>query len=65
MSNTPGYRMECPVWYRHTFTIVPGGIEVKCKSCRGGAAHFYSREELEQKWEALEKQRQETPTKVS
>ena len=44
--------IRCPEYESPLFAIVDGGIEVKCRSCRGGLHHF-SRAFLERIWQAL------------
>jgi hypothetical protein len=45
-------RIECPIWHSPLFYIVPGGLEIRCKSCRK-AIHTFSREKLESMWDEL------------
>ena len=50
---SPRTRVECPVWHSPAFFPVPGGIEWRCKSCRG-VIHFISREKIERAWNEME-----------
>ena len=43
----------CSTWKSTLLRIVPDGVEVRCKSCRG-AIHHISRERLEREWAALQ-----------
>lgn len=53
MSDTsPRVRIECPIWHSPIIHIVPTGIEIRCKSCRG-VVHHISRERIEQTWQEL------------
>jgi hypothetical protein len=45
-------RVECPIWHSPLFFVVPDGLEVRCKSCRG-VLHHFSREKLEKKWSEI------------
>lgn len=49
----------CSIWRNTLFRIVPDGLEVRCKSCRG-AIHHISRARIEQTWSEL-KQSVTTP----
>lgn len=42
----------CPTWHRPLFSIVPNGVEVRCRSCK--EVHFIARSHLEQAWNDLE-----------
>ena len=42
-------RIECTTWHSPLFFVVPDGIEVRCRSCRGFVHHF-KRTELERIW---------------
>ena len=46
--------IACAIWRSPLLHIVRGGVEVKCKSCRGDI-HFYSKERFLQEWEELER----------
>lgn len=52
-ATAPQHRVECPVWRRPLYAFVRGGIVCKCRSCKD-TAHFTSKEEALQIWEALE-----------
>jgi hypothetical protein len=49
----------CPMWHRPLLSIVPEGIEIRCRSCK--QVHFIARSHLEQAWNDLESV--ERPTK--
>lgn len=42
----------CPMWHRPLLSVVPEGIEVRCRSCK--QTHFIARSHLEQAWNDLE-----------
>ena len=54
---SPCIRSVCPKWRSPLFRVVHDGIEIKCKSCRGGVHHI-TRESLEQAWAELAKAQQ-------
>jgi hypothetical protein len=42
----------CPTWHRPLLSIVPNGIEIRCRSCK--QVHFIARSHLENAWNDLE-----------
>ncbi len=46
--SSPHLRVECPVWHRPLFRIVPGGLEIHCRSCN--TIHAISQSKLEKVW---------------
>ena len=42
----------CPTWHRPLLSIVPDGVEIRCRSCK--QVHFIARSHLEQAWNDLE-----------
>ena len=45
--------IPCPVRRAPLFAVVPDGIEIRCRSCRGDTIHRVSRAILEQIWSAM------------
>lgn len=48
----PRFSIPCPVRRGPLFDVVPAGIEIRCRSCRG-TTHRISRAFLEQVWQEL------------
>ena len=42
----------CPTWHRPLLSIVPEGIEIRCRSCK--QVHFIARSHLEKAWNDIE-----------
>lgn len=53
--------IPCPVRQFPLFNVVPDGIEIKCRSCRG-EIHHISRSFLEKIWEMLAPVRDQAPS---
>lgn len=45
----PRFPIPCPIRRGPLFDVVPAGIEIRCRSCRG-TTHLISRAFLEQIW---------------
>ena len=51
-------RIECTIWHSPLFHVVPDGLEIRCKSCRG-LVHHVKRAELERIWEEFIEERKD------